>query len=106
MAPLSGSTVLTPPAKHSPTNRESVAFENSPHNMKYENRTPESIKQELDECTEDGVKQLARFLQGWMANEHNARDFESLAEDQGLGTPANRVRIILGHALDWFAYGN
>lgn len=68
--------------------------------------TPDSIRAEHAEVTEAGVIQLANFLQVWMANEHNGKDFVSLAKDKEIGEPSDRARVILGSALDWFAYGN
>lgn len=72
----------------------------------YDDRTPESVRAELSTYTEDGVKQLATFLQNWMANEHNSRDFLSLANDKTIGPPSVRAKVILSHALCWFQYGN
>jgi len=73
--------------------------------MTYNERTPESIKAELKSYTEDGCLQLAKFLQNFMANEHNARDFLSIAKERDL-QPHERMRSMLAHAYDWFAWGN
>lgn len=75
-------------------------------NTTYNNRTPETIKAEMDNMTEAGVLQLAEFLQTWMANSHNDRIFILIAKDKQIGPPAIRARLIFGHAYDWFAYGN
>lgn len=72
----------------------------------YDKRTPESIKTELASYTEENCLQLAKFLQDFMANEHNGRDFVGLAKDTKIGPPSTRMRVILAHAYDWLAYGN
>ena len=72
---------------------------------KYENRTPESIKAEFESYTEEGCLQLAKFLQSFMANEHNGKDFLSTAKLTEL-KPHERMRVMLASAYDWFAYGN
>lgn len=79
---------------------------NKPYTQAYLDRTPESVREEMETYTEEGVKQLATFLQNWMANEHNSRDFASLAEDKTIGPPSARATAILSHALCWFQYGN
>lgn len=71
----------------------------------YNDRTPETIKAELAETTNEGVEKLALFLQKWMANAHNARNFVEIAEDK-TQSPSDRAKLIFGHAYDWFAYGN
>ncbi len=72
--------------------------------MKYEERTPESVKTELESYTQDGANQLEKFLTGWMANEHNGRDFKSILDPKL--PPHEQMRLMLGHAYDWFRYGN
>lgn len=75
---------------------------------KYVDRTPNSIQKEFDSYTEEGVRDLARYLQTWMANEHNDRNFVELANKafKDKTKPATVARMLFGHALDWFAYGN
>jgi len=72
----------------------------------YANRTPETIKAEMDAITDEKVLHLATFLQTWMTNEHNGRDFVAIATDKTIGSPALRAQVVIGHAYDWFAYGN
>lgn len=76
--------------------------------LTYEQRTPESIRAELDAITPDGVLKLARFLEDWMANEHNGRDFvHACCEMLKVGIkPCDVAEQLLAHAHDWFAYGN
>lgn len=71
----------------------------------YNNRTPDSIRQELESYTEEGCQQLARFLQNFMANEHNGKNFLLIASDKN-HLPYERMTIMLASAYDWFAYGN
>lgn len=73
--------------------------------LKYENRTPESVKAELESYTEEGCLQLAKFLQNFMANEHNGKDFLSFSKLTGL-KPHEKMRAMIASAYDWFAYGN
>lgn len=73
--------------------------------MNYADRTPDSVKAELETYTEEGCMQLARFLQNFMANEHNARDFLCIAKEKDK-LPHERMRSMFGHAYDWFSYGN
>jgi len=71
--------------------------------MKYKERTPESIRAELASMTPEKAKRLAEFLQAWMANEHNGRDFFSYLDPEL--TPAGQCELMLGNAYDWFAFG-
>ena len=77
-------------------------------NLKYQDRTPESVKQELDSFTEVKAQQLAEFLQTWMANEHNGKQFLAQLKEMRKenSKPADCCQAILGSAYDWFAYGN
>ena len=72
--------------------------------MKYKERTPESIRAELASMTPEKAKRLAEFLQAWMANEHNGRDFFSCLDNDL--PPVRQCKLMLVHAYDWFAYGN
>lgn len=73
--------------------------------MKYEDRTPESIKRELDSYTEAQAQELADFLEAEFANEHNNRDFQSFMKDND-SRPHEKIRRMLYHMLDWVVYGN
>lgn len=73
--------------------------------LKYEKRTPESVKAELESYTEKDCLQLAKFLQNFMANEHNGKDFLSILKLTGL-KPHEKMRSMIASAHDWFAYGN
>lgn len=72
--------------------------------MTYDTRTPDSVKADLESYTEADCLQLAKFLQTFMADAHNARDFLSIAEDKHR-LPHERISSILGHAYDWFRFG-
>lgn len=76
--------------------------------IKYNNRTQESIKKELNEYTKIGVMDLAKYLDTWMSNEHNGKAFVKLAEEafKDKQPPHVVARQLLGSALDWFVYGN
>ena len=71
----------------------------------YANRTPESIKAEHESYTEESCQQLAKFLQNFMSNEHNGKDFLATATLTEL-KPHERVKAMLASAYDWFAFGN
>jgi hypothetical protein len=75
--------------------------------IKYADRTPESIAKEYKDYTYEGVKDLAKYLDTWMTNEHNGRLFMKIFDDmKGDCPPSQIARALLSHALDWFAYGN
>lgn len=86
----------------------SFEISNMTNLTKYKDRTPESIKQELDSFTEAQVLELAKFLEGWMSNEYNGKQFLKLFRDlqKNKTRPSSIARQLLGYALDWFAYGN
>ena len=73
--------------------------------MNYNERTPESIKGELDRYTEAQAQELADFLEAEFANEHNGRDFQSFMKDPD-SRPHEKIRFMLWHMIDWLAYGN
>lgn len=76
--------------------------------MKYSERTVDSIRKEYNQYTYENVEQLAMFLQTWMANEHNNRQFLQLFQDMKKDKilPYQIAKSLLGHGIDWFAYGN
>lgn len=76
--------------------------------IKYNDRTPDTIQKELSEYTKERVLDLAKYLDTWMSNEHNGKAFVRLAEDcfKDRHPPYMVARLLLGSALDWFAYGN
>ena len=84
--------------------------DNRKNNMKtkYEQRTPESIQEELNKYTEGGARKLAHFLQSYMANEHNNRQFIEMCEDmvKEKCKPHEITKALLAHAYDWIAFGN
>lgn len=76
--------------------------------MKYKDRTPESIKAEYDSITDNGVNHLAKVLQINIANEHNGRDFIGLLKEARQDGASNHIimKQLLAHAYDWYAFGN
>jgi hypothetical protein len=75
---------------------------------KYNDRTPDSIRKEHLDYTYEGIEDLAKYLDKWMSNEHNARQFVQLyKESKKDGSRPNEIASqLFGHALDWFNYGN
>jgi hypothetical protein len=76
--------------------------------LRYSNRTLESIAKEHADYTYEGVLELAKYLESWMSNEHNGRQFVRTYNDMKKDkcTPHQIAIALLGHAYDWLAYGN
>lgn len=76
--------------------------------IKFDERTPDSIHKEWKNYTKEGVIDLAKYLDTWMANEHNGRNFKILADEmfKDRCEPYIVARALFGSALDWLLYGN
>lgn len=68
--------------------------------------TPAEIAEFMAQVTDQGALELAKFLdKGGYKPQSNFVALNTELQREG-SKPYDRVRILLGHAYDWYAYGN